>query len=53
MKLLNYISVIQSINFAKFLNIACSSFLSIVVAASFAHVPKTVTVPLTSIYASL
>ena len=43
----------QSGNGAQFSNIACLLFLSAVIAAASAHVPTTVIVALTSIYASL
>ena len=48
-----FISVMQSVNGAQFLNFCCLSFLSVCHAASVVPTPTTVMSPLTSIYASL
>ena len=44
------ISLIESVNDAQFQNIACLSFLSAFLVASFAPAIRTMMVPLTSMY---
>ena len=45
-----FISIIQLVNSAQFLSIACLSFLSVTLAALSGPAPTTVKVPLASIY---